>query len=208
VSHIGHGPSGICFNGGIGLPDAYKDHFFFTDFPGSVLSFAVKPKGAGFEVVDLKTFVGDVWPTDVKIGNDGALYFSDWVNGWGMPGKGRIYRVADPTLARSDDVLHAREILAKGTAEIPLDELQKRLGHPDQRVRQAAQFELAARKAIPTFTAALGSDVPLARLHAIWGLGQTGVVESLVKLLQNPDAEDRAQAAKVLGDRRFADAFP
>src|SRR6185503_3764730 len=123
-------------------------------------------------------------------------------------GKGRIYRVADPTLARSDDVLHAREILAKGTAEIPLDELQKRLGHPDQRVRQAAQFELAARKAIPTFTAALGSDAPLARLHAIWGLGQTGVVESLVKLLKNPDAEDRAQAAKVLGDRRFADAFP
>jgi len=208
VAHVGHGPSGICFNGGIGLPDAYKDHFFFTDFPGSVLSFAVKPKGAGFEVMDQKTFVGDVWPTDVKIGNDGALYFSDWVNGWGMPNKGRMYRVADPALAKSDDVLKARDIIAKGMADVPGEELQKLLGHRDQRIRQAAQFELAARKAIPTFKAALSSDAPLARLHAIWGLGQTGVVEPLVEILKNPDAEVRGQAAKVLGDRRFAQAFP
>jgi quinoprotein glucose dehydrogenase len=209
VAHIGHGPAGICFNGGMGLPEAYKDHFFFTDFPGSVLSFAVKPKGAGFEVVGLKTFVGDVWPTDVKIGTDGALYFSDWVNGWSMPNKGRIYRVADPLLVKSDDVLKAKEIIAKGMADLSVDELKDLLGHPDQRIRQAAQFELAALKAIPTFKHALfRSDVPLARLHAIWGLGQTGMVESLVKVLKNPDAEERAQAARVLGDRRFTDAFP
>lgn len=208
VAHIGHGPSGICFNGGIGLPDAYKDHFFFTDFPGSVLSFAVKPKGAGFEVVDLKTFVGDVWPTDVKIGNDGALYFTDWVNGWGMPGKGRIYRVADPALARSVDVLNARDLIARDASRIAVDELQKLLAHPDQRIRQAAQFELAARKAIPALQSALKSDAPLARLHAIWGLGRTDAVSSLVGMLQHPEPEDRAQAAKVLGDRRVAEAFP
>jgi quinoprotein glucose dehydrogenase len=208
VAHVGHGPSGICFNGGIGLPAGYKDHFFFTDFPGGVLSFGVKPKGAGFEVADLKTFVGDVWPTDVKIGNDGAVYFADWVNGWGMPNKGRIYRVADPSLAGSDEVVRTKEMLAKGTAGVPVEELQKRLGHPDQRIRQAAQFELAARKAIPSFEAALKSEVPLARLHAIWGLGQTGVVAPLVEILKNPEAEDRAQASKVLGDRRAVDAFP
>src|SRR6185503_13353222 len=173
VSHIGHGPSGICFNGGIGLPDAYKDHFFFTDFPGSVLSFAVKPKGAGFEVVDLKTIVGDVWPTDVKIGNDGAVYFSDWVNGWGMPGKGRIFRVADPALSRSDAVQQAKDLIARGMTDLPVDELTALLGHADQRVRQAAQFELAALKAIPAFKQALKSDSASARLHAIWGLGQT-----------------------------------
>jgi quinoprotein glucose dehydrogenase len=207
VAHIGHGPSGICFNGGIGLPDAYKDHFFFVDFPGSVLSFAVKPKGAGFEVADLKTFVGDLWPTDVEIGNDGAVYISDWVNGWGMPEKGRIFRVADPALAKSDAVARAKELIARGTAEVPVDELKDLLGHPDQRVRQAAQFELATLRAVPTFKQALKSDAPLARLHAIWGLGQTGIVDSLVNVLGSPDAEDRAQAAKVLGDRRFAGAF-
>ncbi len=207
VAHIGHGPSGICFNGGIGLPDAYKDHFFFVDFPGSVLSFAVKPKGAGFEVVDQKTFVGDLWPTDVEIGNDGAVYIADWVNGWGMPNKGRIFRVADPSLAKSDEVREAREIIAKGMANLPVDELRDLLGHADQRIRQAAQFELAALKAIPTLKQAIKSNSPLARLHAIWGLGQTGIVDSLVPILGSPEAEDRAQAAKVLGDRRFAGAF-
>jgi len=207
VAHVGHGPSGICFNGGVGLPEAFKDHFFFTDFPGSVLSFAVKPKGAGFSVVDLKTFVGDVWPTDVEIGNDGAVYFSDWVNGWGMPGKGRIYRVADPALAKSDAVQDAKDLIAKGMAERPVDELQGLLGHADQRVRQAAQFALVDLKAIPTFKQALKSDSPMARIHAIWGLGQVGIVDSLVKVLQSADPEDRAQAAKVLGERRFAGAF-
>jgi quinoprotein glucose dehydrogenase len=208
VAHIGHGPAGISFNGGIGLPEAYKDHFFFTDFPGSVLSFAVKPKGAGFEVVDQKTFVGDLWPTDVEIGNDGAVYISDWVNGWGMPEKGRIFRVADPALSKSEEVRQAKEIIARGMADVPVDELRDLLGHPDQRIRQAAQFELAALKAIPTLKSALRSDHPLARLHAIWGLGQTGMVDSLVKTLRSTEAEDRAQAAKVLGDHRSADAFP
>src|SRR5689334_9562892 len=179
VAHIGHGPSGICFNGGIGLPEAYKDHFFFVDFPGSVISFAVKPKGAGFEVVDQKTFVGDLWPTDVEIGNDGAVYIADWVNGWGMPNKGRIFRVADPVLAKSDAVMRAKELIARGTADVPIDELKDLLGHPDQRVRQAAQFELASLKAVPAFKQALKSDAPLARLHAIWGLGQTGIVDTL-----------------------------
>jgi quinoprotein glucose dehydrogenase len=207
VAHIGHGPAGICFNGGIGLPEAYKNHFFFTDFPGSVLSFAVKPKGAGFEVVDQKTFVGDLWPTDVEIGNDGAVYISDWVNGWGMPNKGRIFRVADPARAKGDEVRQTREIIARGMADVPVDELRELLGHADQRVRQAAQFELAALKAIPTLKQAIKSASPLARIHAIWGLGQTGVVDSLVPVLGSPEAEDRAQAAKVLGDRRFAGAF-
>jgi quinoprotein glucose dehydrogenase len=207
VAHIGHGPSGICFNGGIGLPESLKDHFFFTDFPGSVLSFVVKPKGAGFEVTDLKTFVGEVWPTDVVIGNDGAVYFSDWVNGWGMPNKGRIFRVSDPALAKDPKVLEAKELIAKGMETRPVEELRKLLDHPDQRVRQAAQFELARLKAVDALVAAARQGSPLGRLHAIWGLGQVGVVDSLVPLLQDPDQELRAQAAKVLGDHRYVAAF-
>lgn len=206
VAHIGHGPAGICFNGGVGLPEAYKDHFFFTDFPGSVLSFAVQPKGAGFGVTDLKTFVGDVWPTDVEIGNDGALYFSDWVNGWGMPNKGRIYRVADPTLAGSEDVREAKEIIAKGMAGRTVEELSRFLGHPDQRVRTAAQFAMVDLRATPALLAAVQSGPLLGKLHALWGLGQLGSVEKLVARLSDGEAEVRAQAAKVLGERRFAGA--
>lgn len=208
VAHVGHGPSGICFNGGLGLPDAYKDHFFFTDFPGSVLSFAVKPKGAGFEVTDLKTFVGDLWPTDVKIGPDGALYFADWVNGWGMPNKGRIYRISDPALAASSAVLETKKLLAEGMEKRGDDELAALLGHGDQRVRLAAQFALSDRKNPSALKGAVAKDRPqLARIHAIWGLGQRGELGPVAALLGDADAEIRAQAAKVLGDHRLKAAY-
>ena len=207
VAHLGHGPSGICFNGGIGLPEAYKDHFFFTDFPGSVLSFAVKPKGAGFETTDLKTFVGDVWPTDVEIGPDGAVYFSDWVNGWGMPNKGRIYRIADPTLAASDEVKEARQILAKGMSERTVEELKDFLGHPDQRIRMAAQSALVDLRASGALLDATKKGTVLGRIHAIWGVGQVGPVDKLVGLLLDDEVEIRIQSAKVLGEHRHAPAF-
>lgn len=202
VAHIGHGPAGTCFNGGVGLPEAYKDHFFLTDFPGSVLSFAVKSKGAGFEAYDLKTFVGDVWPTDVEIGTDGAVYFSDWVNGWGMPNKGRIFRVADPVLAAGDPVRAAREILAKGMAGRTLGELTELLGHADQRIRIAAQTAFVERKAAAPLEDAAARGALLARIHAIWGLGQLGEAVRAMALLGDPVAEIRAQAARVLGDQR------
>jgi quinoprotein glucose dehydrogenase len=207
VAHIGHGPSGICFNGGLGLPEAYKDHFFFTDFPGSVLSFAVKPKGAGFEAHDLKTFVGDVWPTDVEIGTDGAVYFSDWVNGWGMPNKGRIFRIADPGLAASEAVRSAREILAKGMAGRPVPEVIELLGHGDQRIRAAAQAALVEGKAAAALQDAAAKGPLFARIHAIWGLGQLGEAPRTMALLGDPVAEIRAQAARVLGDQRVGAAY-
>jgi quinoprotein glucose dehydrogenase len=207
VAHIGHGPAGTCFNGGIGLPEAYKDHFFLTDFPGSVLSFAVKEKGAGFEAVDLKTFVGDVWPTDVEIGTDGAVYFSDWVNGWGMPNKGRIYRISDPTFAASDEVKAAREILAKGMAGRTVADLKSLISHPDQRIRSAAQSALVDQKAAPALLEVLNSGSLLGKLHAIWGLGQLRAVETLVSQLSGGEPEIRVQAAKMLGDARHLPAF-
>ncbi|HLY08230.1 MAG TPA: PVC-type heme-binding CxxCH protein [Planctomycetota bacterium] len=207
VAHIGHGPAGICFNGGVGLPEAYKDHFFFTDFPGSVLSFAVKPKGAGFEATDLKTFVGDVWPTDVEIGTDGAVYFSDWVNGWGMPNKGRIYRIADPGRAASAEVQETKAILAKGMSERTVEDLKTFLAHPDQRVRTAAQFALVDLQAGAALREAAKAGPLLAKIHAIWGLGQLGMVDTLVASLADDEPEVRAQAAKVLGERRVAAAF-
>ncbi len=207
VAHVGHGPSGICYNGGIGLPEAYKDHFFFTDFPGDVLSFGVKPKGAGFEVTDRSTFVGNVWPTDVEIGNDGALYFSDWINGWGMPSKGRIYRIADPALAKSDEVREAKEIIAKGMTGRPSAELGKLIGHPDQRIRMATQVALVNLKAAAALQDLVRSGPLLGRIHAIWGLGQLGAGDKLIPCLSDGEAEIRAQAAKVLGDQRRANAF-
>ena len=91
------------------------------------------------------------------------------------------------------------------------------------RVRQEAQFALADRgvEAIKTLVSAARKDASqLARLHAIWGLGQIAECRNpnveckaatallpLLPLLDDSDAEVRAQAAKVLGDRRCVNAY-
>jgi quinoprotein glucose dehydrogenase len=207
VAHIDHGPSGITYNGGVGLPSAYDGSFFLANFPGNILTWKVRPKGAGFEMTGLTVFVGDIWPSDVEIGNDGAVYILDWVNGWGMPNKGRIYRVYDPDLAASREVAEAKTLIAEGMEKRAAQELASLLAHRDQRVRQAAQFELAERKDASTL-ARVAKDAPsLARLHGIWGLGQMGAPAELIPLLHDPDAEVRAQAAKVLGDLRAEAEF-
>ena len=58
VANISDGPSGLTYDPGVSLlPERYKDHFFLVDFRGGsgqsgIRSFAVKPKGASFELVD------------------------------------------------------------------------------------------------------------------------------------------------------------
>jgi HEAT repeat protein len=74
-----------------------------------------------------------------------------------------------------------------------------------QEEAQAAQCELASRGAAATFAAVKAP--PVARLHAIWGLGQLKRPEPLLALLGDADLEVRAQSAKVLGDLREPRAF-
>jgi quinoprotein glucose dehydrogenase len=56
------------------------------------------------------------------------------------------------------------------------------------------------------------NESQLARIHAIWALGQIGekspaALDPIVPLLSDSDAEIRAQAARVLGDHRDAKAY-
>jgi quinoprotein glucose dehydrogenase len=221
LAHITSGPSGLCFNyGATALPERYKDHFFICDFHGSsngsgVYSFAVKPKGAAFEIADGHECIWNVLATDCDFGPDGGFYVSDWVEGWGLTGKGRLYRFADPEAAKKPEVAEVKKLLAEGFDKRSNEELAKLLGHADLRVRQEAQFALAAKGkyAIPTLAeAAKGDKSLLARLHAVWGLGQVArqkgknpewrdmVLKPVLGLLADKEPEVRAQAAKVIGD--------
>jgi quinoprotein glucose dehydrogenase len=84
--------------------------------------------------------------------------------------------------------------------------------HADMRVRSKAQFELVERGERGSLLAeARARDGGLARLHALWGLGQLARRDSrhapsLLPFLRDADAEVRAQAAKMLGDVRHAPA--
>jgi len=229
IANIASGPSGVAYFPGTGLPATYKDHFFLVDFRGGVANsgvhtFSLQPKGAGFDLINREHFVWNLLATDVKFGVDGGLYVSDWVEGWGLTGKGRLYRVHAPNLDKDPAVLESKRLLAEGMEKRSAKELARLLEHADLRVRQEAQFELADRgiDGIGTLTAtARQNRNPLARLHGIWGMGQvsarfaeagmppqvTAGMDLLVRLLADPDPEVRAQAAKVLGERRYSKAF-
>jgi quinoprotein glucose dehydrogenase len=220
ITNITSGPSGLTYYPGTGLPDTYKGHFFLVDFRGGrgsgIHTFANKQNGATFDCVDHEMFVGEGLPTDTDFGVDGGLYFSDWVTGWGLTGKGRLYRVYEPNSAKAPIVAETKKLRAEGFEKRDARELVRLLAHADKRVRQEAQFELAARgeKALGVLAqVARKNERQVARLHGIWGLWQLGLAhvpgasEPLLPLLKDNDAEVRAQAAKVLGDLRMPEAF-
>jgi quinoprotein glucose dehydrogenase len=218
IAHIGHGPAGLAFYPGTGLPVQYDNHFFLSDFPGGVHSFAHRPKGAAYEVVDLKEFLWNLYPVDVAFGSDGGAYVADWVEGWEKTGKGRIYRVYDPAVAKDALVRETKKLLAEGMQRRSQREQTRLLDHIDMRVRMEAQFALAEKGVEVTnrlyFRAATRGDNSflLGRLHSIWALGQIGRTNPatfgcVFPLLGDGDAEVRAQAAKVLGDGRVQEAY-
>ncbi len=213
VANLGDGPSGLTRDPGTGLPEAYRDNFFLCDFRGSpsqsgIRAFAVEPKGASFRMIKNEKFLWSVLATDVDFGYDGSLYLTDWIEGWRKTGKGRLYRLTPPETGTDSVVEQVGAIMAQAWEDREQDELIDLLSHPDQRIRQEAQLTLAERgvESISAFNeVAETSENQLARLHAIWGLGQIGRTERdalavLDGLLGDDDAEVRAQAVKVLGD--------
>jgi quinoprotein glucose dehydrogenase len=214
ICNVGNGPSGLSYNPGTGLSPKYYRNFYLSDFRGGAAASVVheihaEPKGAFFTGTH-RDWLKGMLTTDVQFGKDGALYVLEC---WGGVGKGRIYKFTDPDNAKVDLQKETEKLITEGMANRPTDELAKLLGHVDQRVRQAAQFELADRGAssIETFEA-VATDTnttnPLARLHAIWGLGQlaknAGALDSLPALLDDKDTEVRAQAAHILGDHKVS----
>jgi quinoprotein glucose dehydrogenase len=215
LAHISAGPSGLCYNyGATALPAKYAGHFFLCDFRGGasgsgVWAFQLKPKGASFEVAHREQFIWSILCTDCEFGPDGGLYISDWTEGWNCTGKGRIYRFADQEADKAKAIAETKILIGEGFVHRSINELVKLLEHSDQRVRMEAQFALAAKdeEAIPAIVTVLTtSKNRLARLHALWGLGQIGrrhresAVVPVMAAAGDADAEVRAQVARVLGD--------
>lgn len=222
IANVGDGPSGLAYDPGTGLPEAYRGSFLMADFRGSngisgVRAIKVKPHGATYELVSQEEFAWSVLATDVEFGVDSAVYISDWVQGWDTTGRGRIYRLLDPEPEAAAAAAEVRQLLAAGMSSQSEPQLAALLAHRDQRIRQNAQFELVKRGANSGEAAvdalrevAANGSTTVARLHGIWGLGQLarrGTAEALATLrglLADNDAEVRAAAAKALGDARDA----
>ncbi|RYD71824.1 MAG: hypothetical protein EOP84_24225, partial [Verrucomicrobiaceae bacterium] len=224
VGHIGHGPAGIAYYPGTGLPETYRNHFFYADFPGGIRSFALKQKGASYTVENPGDILQDntpkeltgkllwgLYPSDIAFGVDGGVYVLDWIQGWEKTGKGRIFRVHNPEVSKSSAVLETKKLLGEGMKQRGEQELSSLLDHSDQRVRLSAQWELVDRgekgAEVLASVASKGKD-QLARLHAIWGIGQLArkqpaLLDRATKaLLMDADPQIRAQTAKILGEAK------
>lgn len=215
TSQVGNGPSGLAFDPGGILPTEWRGRFFLANFSGNpnsgIYAFKVRPKGAGFELEKNDRLWWNFLPTDVDFGYDGSIYATDWINGWDGTGMGRLYRLYQPEQRDQPAMAGLKKLFADGFQRLSTADLAKILAHQDRRVRQEAQFELVARKAVKDLAAVADKGRNLfARLHAIWGLGQLareGVRVEFTLLLADTQFEVRAQAAKVIGDAnesRFA----
>ncbi len=218
IKNFVNGPTGMLYNPGTALSPAYRNTFFVVEFVGSpagsgIHTFKLKPKGASFEFADSGKILGNVLPTGIDWGPDGSMYVADWIDGWGTKDYGRIWKldVANADMReRKETEKHIRADMKKYADQ----ELSALLRYPDMRVRQKAQFELAARgdKGLAVFKATLADKSnQLARVHAIWGISQFARKELkhaalLLPYLGDADPEIRAQAARWIGDVRYKEA--
>ncbi|MDQ2078223.1 HEAT repeat domain-containing protein [Marinimicrobium sp. ABcell2] len=213
------GPTGMVYNPGTALSAEWDDHFFVVTFVGSaarsgINAFTLQPSGASFELAEDKQVLRGVQVTGLDVGPDGALYGADWIEGWGRNERGRIWKFTaeDEDERRAELREETRQLLAADFSDTGAERLAELLGHADMRVRSKAQFELVARGETERLQSVIDqSNQQLARIHALWGLGQMArqnpeVGRQLVPLLGDLDAEVRAQAAKVLGDARYEGA--
>lgn len=210
VANIGDGPSGLVADPGTGLPPELQGRFLITYFKGTssqsgIASLAVRPRGAGYDLVAHDRLLWNSLVPDVDIGPDGSVWFADWHEGWPKSNKGRLYRARFPQ-AESPTAAETARLLAEGMRDRGTEALLGLLAHGDFRVRLDAQFELSTRIAdgaaasgeltvrgrrlmneVATVAGPGSSD--RARRHATWVLAQLAVrhPEAAGKLLDLVD---------------------
>jgi glucose/arabinose dehydrogenase len=207
------GPAGMAYDPGTALTDEWRRHFFVSSFPGSaanarIYAFQLRSDGAGFALENNRVLLQGILTVGLKFGPDGALYLADWMRGWDSKGEGRIWKVDSRVAASSAARIDVRSLLAQSFDARGGNDLGVLLQHADMRVRLKAQFELVRRADVTTLgLAARRAQHQLARVHGLWGIGQLARKDPqhavlLAELLGDPDAEIRAQAARLIGDAR------
>ncbi len=209
LSNYENGPAGFKFNPGTALGPEYQDYFFLTSAPrGEQWAFQVRPKGDGFAMVNDHKIGEGVALVGLNFAPDGALYGVDWGGGYPLNEIGAVWRIDVESPTGLTDRDRTQDLIREDFSEAETSRLVELLGWADQRVRLKAQFELAKREALSEFEQVTRTMAApqLARLHAIWGIGQLirrGIAEdeTLEALLDDPDPEVRAQAIKTVTDR-------
>ena len=204
IRHYKNGPAGFTRDPGTALSPDYRGYFFLTSAPnGQQYAFQVAASGASFKMIN-EHQIGDGTPlVGINFGPDGALYGVDWGGGYPLNEKGAVWKIDVPGFTDSKVRLDTAERLRESFAQHNDRQLVRLLDHPDQRVRLKAQFQIAklGNPLIPVGVALDGAQPELARVHALWTLGQMRqFTPRLNDLADEPNSELRAQFAKLAGE--------
>jgi quinoprotein glucose dehydrogenase len=175
--YVSQGPSGFALHPEAGSRNDIPGPFFICDFPGGIRSFDMKQQSATFTSSDNQKWLWNLWPTDLAFGPDGAVYVSDWVEGWPQPEKGRVYRITSSDHQSALLGADVRPVIASIHAMDSPEQISVFLAHRNLWVRREAQFRLVdlGADSEPVFIETLGDESSvLGRLHAVWGLNQIG----------------------------------
>jgi len=211
-----NGPTGMIYNPGTALGEQWANHFFIAEFRGTpanspLHAFTLKPKGASFEMEDTKEIVNGVLPTGLDWGPDGALYFADWIDGWGVKNEGRIWKLDVPNALKHPLRDQTKKLIQSDFTKKSIAELSELLKYDDMRIRRKAQFQLVKKGSEgyqALLAAATQKEHQLARIHGLWGMSQfaRNDVKSgadFTAFLTDNDPEIQAQAAKMIGDVKY-----
>lgn len=209
IQHYVDGPAGFKFNPGTALSPKYKDFFFLTGAPeGKQFAFRTERDGDSFRMKDAHKIGEGVAIVGLAFGPDGGLYGADWDGGYPLDEKGSVIRIDVSQDERHPARDATQEILSGGLSGETAKRLLTLLSHEDMRVRQMAQFELVKQEKAGQLAAVAGdnSQVVVARLHALWGLGQLArqgdvLARDTISLqLADDNLWVRGQAAKTFGE--------
>ncbi|MFM7606757.1 MAG: PVC-type heme-binding CxxCH protein, partial [Prosthecobacter sp.] len=201
LQNYSNGPAGFVHEPGTALGHSLRGHFILDQFPsGAMTAFQLVPSGASFVMKNERVVHSGLMGIGLCFANNGGLLIADWVGGYPLDELGHIWLADDPTGQNSTKRQETAKLLAA-----TLD--ASHLAHRDQRVRLRAQFQFVKNNDFNRLEgiAADKKAAQLARIHAIWGLGQglrAKKVEpaTLTKLLTDADPEILTQTAKTLGD--------
>jgi quinoprotein glucose dehydrogenase len=213
LANFSVGPIGLEYNPGTALSAKWQHTFFLAESSKDIQAFTVEPQGAGFKMLEPQAVVTGPFITGLFFGPDGALYGADWGNNEWVPHmNGGILKLDDKDAIKDSLRSEVQKLIKEGMTKRKPTELAELLGHADQRVRLKAQFELAKRNESATLAKVATEGQPLlARIHAIWGIGQLGRKDSnamtaIAPLLEDKEPEVRAQTARMMSDANYTDA--
>lgn len=214
ISNYSDGPAGFRHDPGTALSSAQRGMFLLNEFPsGKMRAFRVEQAGASYRMVDAQILHEGVMGIGMAWHPDGSFIMADWIGGYPLDGLGAIWKVDAKSGLEDAARRETHALLSAGFGQRSTAELRSLMGHRDQRVRQGAQFALAAKNEFAILLA-LAVDTQggvLSRIHGIWGYGQllrrgAASVDGLIPLLRDINPEIRRQVARVLGDAPAAKA--